>query len=309
MLKIRRVSQRETQLKVWEQQYQAKVVLNKHHENRRYFNLCLKNDNQQIYGLIHIESWCQHRWPDLAHYAWEAVDNQSMCEIFIFENREKYFFEPQFYCHTVEIADNDIIEQFGLSVFENQLGNVLFAMPFDGLQTRNLTHDSYENLLLSMDWILGRSYISSALLGSLALGDVLCIQQLTLNMSVAGQLLARFQKQEEGVFMIEEIVSAETEENDFHGTEEYQNDVVRPFNINEMNIQLTFVLGHTNIAVSELSDIQPGAIFSIGENKEREVKVYANKQLVAEGELIYIGDGDNLGLEVTRIISLGDKRV
>lgn len=76
-----------------------------------------------------------------------------------------------------------------------------------------------------------------------------------------------------------------------------------------MNVKLTFVLGHSDIAVTELNNIQPGSIFSIGENKEREVKVYANKQLVAEGELIYLGDDSELGLEITRIISLGDSRV
>lgn len=128
-------------------------------------------------------------------------------------------------------------------------------------------------------------------------------------MKIAGQLFARFQKQEEGLFMIEELISTENDENNIQSTEDYQNEMVRPFNINEMNIQLSFVLGSTDIKVNELSNIQLGSVFSIGENKEREVKVYANKQLIAEGELIYIGDSEELGLEITRIISLGDKRV
>jgi len=35
------------------------------------------------------------------------------------------------------------------------------------------------------------------------------------------------------------------------------------------------------------------------------VKVFANKQLIAEGELIYIGDGEELGLEVIRLAGMG----
>lgn len=306
MLKIRRISQHEKQLKTWEKQYQAIAILNKDNVEKRYFNVCLKNDNQQIQMMIDVHGWCQHRWPHLAHYAWQGVDDQSVCEIFKFENHNKSFFTTQFYCHSVDVVNHNKIERFGLSVFENQLGTVLIDAPFEGLPIRKIAHYSYDNLLLSMDWVLGHSTISVSLLSSLALGDVLCIQQLTLNMKIAGQLFARFQKQEEGLFMIEELISTE---NNIQSTEDYQDEVVRPFNINEMNIQLSFVLGSTNIKINELSDIQIGSVFSIGENKEREVKVYANKQLIAEGELIYIGDGDDLGLEITRIISLGDKRV
>ncbi|MGG4664644.1 FliM/FliN family flagellar motor switch protein [Providencia vermicola] len=309
MLKIRRISQRENQLKAWEKQYQVTAIINKDNTEKRYFKIGLKNDDQQIQLFIDMHGWCQHRWPHLAHYAWDAVDNQSMCEIFKFENDNKPFFAPSFYCYSVDVVNNSKIERFGLSVFEENLGTVILEAPFEGLPTRNLAHYSYDNLLLSMDWVLGRSYISASLLGSLALGDVLCIQQLTLNMTIAGQMFARFQKQEEGLFMIEELISTESDENKIQSTEDYQDEVVRPFNINEMNIQLSFVLGSTDIKVNELSNIQLGSIFSIGENKEREVKVYANKQLIAEGELLYIGDSEELGLEITRIISLGDKRV
>lgn len=108
--------------------------------------------------------------------------------------------------------------------------------------------------------------------------------------------------------MIEEILSPEDGEKT-QLTEDYQDETERPFNIAQMSIKLTFVLGHSDIPVTELSDIQLGSVFSIGENKEREVKVYANKQLVAEGELIYLDGENELGLEITRIISLGDKRV
>ncbi len=132
---------------------------------------------------------------------------------------------------------------------------------------------------------------------TIELRDVLNIQQLQLNMSVAGQVLARFQKQDEGLLMIEELVAPESEEEFVFPEEDEMQEIVRPFNVKEMNIKLTFVLGHSDITVDELSKMEPGYIYSIGENKEREVKVYANKQLIAEGELIYIGNSDELGLK------------
>lgn len=309
MLKIRRISQREKQFKAWQQQYQVDEVIGLMNQDQRYFNVFLHNATQQVNVLIQAENWCKHRWPDLAHYAWEALDTKSLCEIFAFENSTKRFFTNQFEYRHVNIIDNKNTHQFGLLVQEPHLGTVLLSAPIEGLQVRELTNNSFESLPLSIDWVLGYSQISLSLLRSLTLGDALRIQQLQLHMSIAGRLVAQFQKQEEGLFMIDEMLQPEMEETDFQDSEDYQDDVVRPFDLTDMSIKLTFVLGHSDIPVTELGNIQPGSIFSIGENKEREVKVYANKQLVAEGELIYIGDTEELGLEITRIISLGDKRV
>ena len=309
MLKIRRISQREKQLKAWQQQYHVDQVVDLLSQEQRYFNVFLRSETQQVNVLIQAENWCKYRWPDLAHYAWEALDTKSLCEIFMFENSTERFFTNQFHCKRVDIADNNKAQQFRLLVQEPNLGAVLLSAPIEGLQVRELTNNVFESLPLSIDWILGYSQISLSLLRSLALGDVLYIQQLQLHLSVAGRLVAQFQKQEEGLFMIEEMLSPEMEGANIQPSEGYQDEIIRPFNLADMSIKLTFVLGHSDIPVNEIGHIQPGSIFSIGENKEREVKVYANKQLVAEGELIYIGDTEELGLEITRIISLGDKRV
>lgn len=308
MLKIRRVSQRERQLKTWQQQYQVEVVTHGTHSQQRYFNVCLQKEMQQVNVLTHVEDWCRYCWPDLAHYAWSSLSSQMLCDIFAFENKDKCFFDSQFNYQSVEVIDGNAINQFSLSVKEKHLGKAFLCAPIDGLAVREQANGGLENLSLLADWVLGGSYISLSLLRSLALGDALYIQQLQLHMLVAGRVFARFQKQEEGLFMIEEILLQE-DGTDTQPTEEYQDEIERPFNLADMNVKLTFVLGHSDIAVTELTNIQPGSIFSIGENKEREVKVYANKQLVAEGELIYLGDDSELGLEITRIISLGDSRV
>ncbi|GAB1439386.1 FliM/FliN family flagellar motor switch protein [Providencia sp.] len=308
MLKIRRVGQQEKQLNTWQQQYQVDVVNSHNHSEPRYFSVYFQSECQRVNGLVHIEKWCQHRWPELAHYAWGSLSNDVLCDLFMFENQQQHFFEGQFTCSSVEIIDDNDVHRFRLSAKELHLGEVLLCAPFDGLAMRKSADNGIEHLLLSADWVLGYSHISLSLLRTLSLGDALCIQQLQLHMSVAGRVLARFRKQEEGLFMIEEILSPEDGEKT-QLTEDYQDETERPFNIVQMSIKLTFVLGHSDIPVTELSDIQLGSVFSIGENKEREVKVYANKQLVAEGELIYLDGENELGLEITRIISLGDKRV
>ncbi|MBQ0269256.1 FliM/FliN family flagellar motor switch protein [Providencia huaxiensis] len=310
MLKIRRISSQEKQLKIWQQCYPVNVQIKQANRSIRYFQLSLVSETQKINALVAVESWCQYRWPKLVHYAWNSLSTNQLCELFASEYIGMTFFSQYFRCESVEIVDDIRINyQPWLIAKEANLGEVLLAEPIEGLEKKQRTNQIFGHLKLQADWILGYSYISAKLLQTIELRDVLSIQQLQLNMSVTGQVLAQFQKQEEGLFMIEELMAPEDEEELVFSEEDEVQEIVRPFNVKEMNIKLTFVLGHSDITVDELSKMEPGYIYSIGENKEREVKVYANKQLIAEGELIYIGNSDELGLEITHIVSLGDKRV
>lgn len=309
MLNIRRISAREKQIRVWQQCYPFNPQIKESKRGQRYFQLSMVSDTQKITALVAVEAWCHYRWPKLTQYAWESLNINQLCELFNSEYNGNTFFSHHFRCESVEIVDDERINQPWLVVKEASLGEVLLPGPIEGLEKIKPTSQLVNHLKLQAEWILGYSYISVKLLQKIELRDVLCIQKLQLNMSVAGRLLAQFQKQEEGLFMIEELMVPEVEETFVDSEEGEIQEAVRPFDVNEMNVKLTFVLGHSDITVDELSKMQPGYIYSIGENKEREVKVYANKQLIAEGELIYIGDSDELGLEITHIVSLGDKRV
>lgn len=309
MLNIRRISAREKQIRVWQQCYSFNTQIKQSKRGQRHFQLSMVSETQKITVFVAVESWCHHRWPKLTQYAWELLSISQLCELFTSEYSKGTFFSHQFRCESVEIVDDERINQLWLVVKEASLGEVLLPEPIEGLEKIKPTNQLVNNLKLQADWILGYSYISVKLLQKIELRDVLCVQQLQLNMSVTGRLLAQFQKQEEGLFMIEELMVPEVEETFVDSEDDEIQEAVRPFDVNEMNVKLTFVLGRSDITVDELSKMQPGYIYSIGENKEREVKVYANKQLIAEGELIYIGDSDELGLEITHIVSLGDKRV
>ncbi len=309
MLKIRRMSVREKQIKIWQQRYQTDIGIHFHKENTRYFQLSMVSKTQKIQILVPAERWCHYHWPNLSYYAWDQLDNGNLCELFTSEIHGKQFFSNHFRCESLEIADDNTINLPYLRVQEASLGDILLSEPIEGLEELTFKNNLLENLTLQADWILGYSQISFKLLQSIELQDVLYIQKLQLNMSIAGRLFANFQKQEEGLFMIDELITSKTEEMLLSTEEDYIQEPVQQFNVNNMNVKLTFVLGHNEIPISEISSIQPGSIYSIGENKEREVKVYANKQFIAEGELIYIGDSEELGLEITRLVSLGDRRV
>ncbi|BBG60768.1 type III secretion system protein SpaO [Providencia rustigianii] len=309
MLNLRRISTRKKQLQEWQQRFQNEMTLQTPKAGERYFQLTLQSDTQKSYVFLAAEDWCRHRWPKLAHYAWDMLDGKSLCKVFTYENTGKTFFSNQFRCSSVEIVDDERLQQPWLSVKEKTLGNVLLSEPLEGMSESKHSNGALEKFKLQADWILGYSHISGKALQSIALHDVLYIQQLQLNMSIDGRLFAQFQKQQEGIFMIEHLMTPEDEPTNTEMEEAFVDEAARPFNVNDLTVKLTFVLGHSEVSLAELNHMQPGTIFSIGENKEREVKVYANKQLFAEGELTYIGESEELGLEITRLVSLGDKRL
>ncbi|MEY0232886.1 FliM/FliN family flagellar motor switch protein [Providencia manganoxydans] len=307
MLNIRRVSQQQIQVQAWQQCYQPDLAVVTPKQGSRYFQLTLVSINEKVRVLVDAEQWCEHHWPSLTHYAWTSLDDGSLVSLFHSEYRGTLFFSEHFRCGSCEIIDHGDTRQHWFCVREPQLGYVLLSAPIEGIVAKPMPKTAINELKLQADWVLGHSYISIGLLQSIALHDVFHIQQLQLCLSITGHSVARFQKQQEGQFMIEEMIDLEPEDHEQTSVEDFTDETIQPFDVNRMSVKLTFVLGHSEIAINELANIQPGAVYSIGENKEREVKVYANKQLIAEGELIYIGDGDELGLEITRLASLGNK--
>ncbi|HDL6961217.1 TPA: FliM/FliN family flagellar motor switch protein [Yersinia enterocolitica] len=307
MLNIRRLSTRQIQVTRWQQRYQPDRNAITPQAGERYFRLGLKSVTEKISALVSVESWCRFRWPELKSCAWQELDNQSLTGIFTQENSGRTFFSAEFRVENLEIVDGEEVNQPWLTVAEPVLGAVLLASPFHQLESQPAGPQAWKSVTQQVDWVLGYSRISAGLLQSLALRDVLCIQQLQLCLNVTGRPVARFQKQQEGEFVIEENIDnvQEAEEMELTLDEVLPESAPSRFDAAKLTVKLTFVLGHSEIPLEELAQIQPGAVYSLGADKDREVKVYANKQLVAEGELIYIGDSEELGLEVTRLAYQG----
>ncbi|MGE4802469.1 FliM/FliN family flagellar motor switch protein [Yersinia hibernica] len=307
MLNIRRLSARQVEVGRWQRRYQPSRNAITPQAGERYFRLGLSSTTEKISALVPVESWCRFCWPQLSSCAWQELDNQSIAGIFTQENDNRTFFAETFSVESLDVVDGETVSQPWLTVEEPQLGTVLIASPFSLLEASLAKSLLHKSITQQVDWVLGHSHISARLLQSLALRDVLCIQQLQLYLTVMGRPVARFQKQQEGVFVVEENIDDMQATPDTVTTldEVLPENVVSRFDTAKLTVKLTFVLGHSDIPFEELSQIQPGAVYTLGADKDREVKVYANKQLVAEGELIYIGDGEELGLEVTRLACQG----
>lgn len=307
MLNIRRRSARQVQVTRWQQRYQPNKSVSTPCAGERYFHLELIGVTETISALVPVDRWCQFCWPELNSCAWEALNNSSLAGMFMQKNGDKRFFSEVFRIGNLKLVDGKEVSQSWLTIAEPLLGTVLLDSPFEHLATVPAVQKVQQGVTQQADWVLGYSYISARLLQTLALRDVLCIQQLQLYLSIAGRPVARFQKQQEGVFVLEDYIDnvSETEDAALMLNEMPESSLPDRFDVNKLTVKLTFVLGQSDIPFEELVCLQPGTVYQLGADKDREVKVYANKQLVAEGELIYIGDGEELGLEVTKLAFKG----
>ena len=66
-----------------------------------------------------------------------------------------------------------------------------------------------------------------------------------------------------------------------------------------IDVEIVAVLGATDMKISQLLKMGRGAVVQLDRHIDEEIEVYANKQLIARGEIIVIED--KLGVNLTKI--------
>jgi flagellar motor switch protein FliN/FliY len=66
-----------------------------------------------------------------------------------------------------------------------------------------------------------------------------------------------------------------------------------------IDVEIVAVLGATDMKISQLLKMGRGAVVQLDRHVDEEIEIYANKQLIARGEIIVIED--KLGVNLTKI--------
>jgi flagellar motor switch protein FliN/FliY len=66
-----------------------------------------------------------------------------------------------------------------------------------------------------------------------------------------------------------------------------------------IDVEIVAVLGATDMKISQLLKMGRGAVVQLDRHIDEEIEVYANKQLIARGEIVVIED--KLGVNLTKI--------
>ncbi|GIX17141.1 MAG: hypothetical protein KatS3mg119_1327 [Rhodothalassiaceae bacterium] len=71
--------------------------------------------------------------------------------------------------------------------------------------------------------------------------------------------------------------------------------------ISKVRVEMTVVLGATEMPVRQLLKMGRGAVIDLDAGHDDEVRIYANGELVALGEIMIVGD--RIGVSITRMVS------
>jgi len=70
--------------------------------------------------------------------------------------------------------------------------------------------------------------------------------------------------------------------------------------IDDVNVELTVVLGQTRLPIRQLLKLGRGAVIELEGAQDQPVKIYANGEMIAKGEIMVAGE--NVAVSITQSV-------
>ncbi|MBP2168824.1 type III secretion system YscQ/HrcQ family protein [Erwinia toletana] len=156
----------------------------------------------------------------------------------------------------------------------------------------SLLHDA---IPLRLDFMVGSSMLSLRHVRKLESGDVLLINQLAERVMIGGRSVATYRQQDD-YFMLEDIYNDMDEPDYFLGQHDHKATEQQRIGINNIPLQLTFIINQMTLTLDELSALHTGDVLPAGDGGENSIMIYANGTLLAKGELVMVDE--RLGVEI-----------
>lgn len=177
----------------------------------------------------------------------------------------------------------------------------LHTFPSHAMLHESIRHFKADDLPLSIQFQIGYSHISTALLKRVQRGDVILVNHEECTVASSNQVLGRFIKIEEGFMFDETDVAAMSERENELSVSEHINEVAATpvRSRDEINVKLNVVLQQSTLTIAELESFYQGQVIPCHPDAEQNISIIANGVPVAKGELVWIED--RLGIEIKDI--------
>lgn len=70
--------------------------------------------------------------------------------------------------------------------------------------------------------------------------------------------------------------------------------------LDDVDVELTVVLGQTMMPIKHLLKLGRGAVIELQGAQDQPVKIYANNEMIAKGEIVVTGE--NIGVSITQSV-------
>lgn len=147
-------------------------------------------------------------------------------------------------------------------------------------------------LPFNVRYVLGRSQLPLSVLADVAVGDLLMITDYFPTINIGKRRLFSFNHIENQGVIVEESYNDEMDM--YHAEEETL------LEWTSLPVDIEYVLDSNTVTLAELEDIRPGVALPIAAGAEQRIKIYLNRKLFAQGELVALESGA-LAVEVNQI--------
>lgn len=191
------------------------------------------------------------------------------------------------------IVDNICLgeqENFSYPVINTEIGDI-FICSFEKYYEWRLSSKNKINAIAQFQF--GKSTMSSSLLKTLSLGDIVLIDSVDFSLIIGEKKWMRYlwQEGENAVVLDEELFTNKTEREELvEDTEITLQKKIELKAIQFIPVTLSFLLASKSLLLEEIEELSPGQQISLPDNALRHITLIANGVAIAQGELIKIGE-------------------
>jgi len=260
-------------------------------QQARYLSLQLANaSQQQTSAYIDIDTWLQSMDAHLPGIPWQQVPLSYLVR-WLNSLQLSFFIEDEAWnVIQVSLLENVLPKKL-LSLAAKPCGILSDSWPTGGDRQLKLS-PVLLTLPFALRYQLGSSQMALSDLASIKPGDLLRIGIFAPGIYIGHYKLFNFKYLESNEVIVEESIM----EN--QGIERREEAILLDWAM--LPVDVEFVLDSTTLSLHEIDAIDVGTLLSLKPDIEKKVRVYLNRKLFAQGELVLLEEG-GLAVEVNQI--------
>ncbi|MCU5773763.1 type III secretion system cytoplasmic ring protein SctQ [Erwiniaceae bacterium BAC15a-03b] len=251
--------------------------------------------------LVDLRAWFGHSLPEKSGLRADLISADEIRDLFHYSGALLHLNLPGEATESLSISSLVASADYctgSLPVVSTSCGDGWLIQAAEGYRRQlgqHLPSLLHEAIPLRLDFVVGCSMLSLRYVRKLETGDVLLVNQLTERVMTGGRSLAKYRQQDD-YFMLEDIYNDMDEQDYFPGQHDHNAIQQQRMGINNIPLQLTFVINQLTLTLDELSALHIGDVLPAGEGGENSIIIYANGALLAKGELVMVDE--RLGVEI-----------
>lgn len=245
--------------------------------------------------LLDVHAWASHSMPSLAGIAWHCVDEKLLWDVLAEELTQLTCAEHGLDLHHIELLEllRIPLPAYSLPCVRALSGDFFVEALLQEAAPVAENVDCYA-VQVEVAANLGRSHLTYQTIPTLALGDVLLINEIDCLFSCGTHPLFTFELYEEQL-MLQDFAEQEM------GTGLMPELEKQPLDLNKVPVELTFVLFKKMLSMAQLQSIKVGDVIDLPAGSQKDVEIYINNASFGGGELVQLDDG-RLGVEIQRLM-------